>query len=311
MSNKILEYKNNFNKYRENYINNNLVNYLQSDEAFNSFENIVSIFNKTLMKDSFRYIIKFYVGKYKFSNNNINNNFNLPINKYKNTNEDIVNLKKACEMFIYNNINNNNNNNNNILNNIVKSKNIIKIVGLILLETINDIFSYRNWDLNYKELYMITILDELFKDHINGINHKKNANNEIIISNNEHTKNLLISAYFITKKIINDNIGNNGKNDLILKTETLYTHTQDLDLSFLTREHLNMFKHVLNTKRTIYVRILLVLSEFLLNEQNIINKQWVNDKLTFNTVKDLTQSLKNIMIEIIIIYTGNSIKNYF
>ena len=90
--------------------------------------------------------------------------------------------------------------------------------------------------------------------------------------------------------------------------QTLQTRTQDLDLSFLNGKQIREFKSVFNTKRTLYLRIFLVLCDYMLKENTILNERWISIHSNISCHEDLKSMLNDMIMELVITITGYGIK---
>ena len=96
--------------------------------------------------------------------------------------------------------------------------------------------------------------------------------------------------------------------DLIYTLSSLVTKAQDLDLSFLeTEQKRNIFK-ILKTKRTLYLRILILLSFEILKSQNFLKEDWLFRKIRFTKHSEFLNVISNPIIEVIIFLTSYRIQ---
>lgn len=109
-----------------------------------------------------------------------------------------------------------------------------------------------------------------------------------ILKDNLGTTNMdsICFSIKIVKKIINEDI---------LVMSSLMCETQNLDISILSSKYIRNILEILNTRRTIYVRILLVLTYEMMNVSDI--PVWILDKLTFSNKKQMISSLTSPSIE--------------
>ena len=167
---------------------------------------------------------------------------------------------------------------------VLSSRLIYKTLGRIIYIIIDDNFRYDSWPLNYGENYMINFLTELIMPQ------KTNLNREIVKS-----------SYFITRYIMKY-ISNNL--NLLLYTETLFTHANSIDISFLTHQQIREFLSVLKTKRRLYLRVFLTIINHMSKYNTIINNRWTKKMVQIYNADDFKEMLSDDVMEIIISITG-------
>lgn len=111
-------------------------------------------------------------------------------------------------------------------------------------------------------------------------------------------------SYFLTTEIINT-----CKNDdTIFCCNSLILETENLDISFLSNQESREILQILNTKRTLYLRILLVLSYEILKINDVFNPMWIAQTLSFDSYDSLVNILTSPLIEILILLTAHRIE---
>jgi len=165
---------------------------------------------------------------------------------------------------------------------------IYKTVCKILKEVIDDVFRYNDWGFNYDELYMINEITQILS-HM------------CPYPDNPHNTQIVSMSYFITKQIMQYD---NNRNNLLNIMDTLSLRTQDLDMSFLTPKQIQNYKSIFKTKRTLYFRIFLVISNYMLHEGTPLNNGWVGLKTEVETPEEFVNFLRDMMTEILVSITG-------
>lgn len=171
-------------------------------------------------------------------------------------------------------------------NKITKSM-VYNAFGNIIYEMINGMFitSMKSATLHsttYKESYLLNFISQVLV----------NKSNELTIS-------ILKSTYYIAGLLAFLN-----KNNILQCMDTTMTQSQDLDIHILTNDQIRNVKEIFNTKKTIYVRILLILSNHMIRENSNIDPIWLKSKTSIKNNKDLIEMFDNIVIETLISLTG-------
>ena len=98
------------------------------------------------------------------------------------------------------------------------------------------------------------------------------------------------------------------KNDDISLLTSLTLNGENLDISFLNTEARRSICQILKTKRTLYLRFLLILTFEMLKIPNTLNSNWMNVLLHFSDRDSFTSILTSPLIETIIFLTYNKMK---
>ena len=147
---------------------------------------------------------------------------------------------------------------------------------------------------NYKTFYLISLV-------------KDNLLPEISIKSNEDPiLSILNFAYFLTSELIS--IDNKSEN-LIYSLTSCILETQNLDISILSKQSIRSLLEILNTKRTIFVRILLILSYELLKNPNILSSNLLIEKIDFQNFSEFVSVMSSPLIEVLVFLTANKIAN--
>ena len=145
--------------------------------------------------------------------------------------------------------------------------------------------AFSSQKMNYGGLYLISLLKEQFKD--------------IPKSNNDE---IYFLSYFLIKEIMID------KRDTTLLT-SLRCHAENLDISFLNFPCRRSMYEILNTKRTLYLRFLLILTLEIVKTPNILRTTWVDAMVHFFNHESFLTLLNAPLIETIIFLTFYSLND--
>ena len=111
-----------------------------------------------------------------------------------------------------------------------------------------------------------------------------------LLKDNLRTKNIdsIVFSIKIVKKLVKEDIS---------VMSSLMCETQNLDISILSTEHIRNILEILKTRRTIYVRILLILTYEMMNISDIL--LWSFNKVSFSNRNEMISSLTSPSIETI------------
>lgn len=161
-------------------------------------------------------------------------------------------------------------------------KNIYEYFASMIRYCIRKKFTYLGFStakMNYGGNYLISLLKEQFKDIPNSDNYE-----------------IFSFSYFLIKEIMID------KRDITLLT-SLTSHAENLDISLLNFSCRRSMYEILNTKRTLYLRFLLILTLEILKTPNILRATWINSTLHFSNHQDFLTLMNAPLIETIIFLT--------
>lgn len=127
----------------------------------------------------------------------------------------------------------------------------------------------------------------------------------IIIPENKQS-DVLTLPYFLTKELMFICREDSKK---IYKNSSLILKTEELDLTILTKKQIGEILNILNTKKTIFVRILLVLAFETLREDDILNELWMHKNIIFGNYEDFISVVTSPLIETLIFITHFQISN--
>ena len=94
----------------------------------------------------------------------------------------------------------------------------------------------------------------------------------------------------------------------IYENRSLMSHCENLDISICTRKQIRELYSILNTKRTIFVRILLVLAFEIIHRKSTVNKSWLNKFVKFKNRKEFLSLMNSPLVEVFLFITSERIK---
>ena len=193
------------------------------------------------------------------------------------------------------------NNNNKYGVKIIEDEEIYKYLYRMIRFCISEVFELEPHKLNHKEFYLMSLLKNVL---VSDVNQPKNVIKDGTKIKIEKDKKIdIISvAYYLTLEIIKKD-----KNISIFELQSLITQTQNLDLSILTPLQIKSILEVLNVKRKIFVRIILILSHEMIKYK--YTKPKIIKTVKFNERKEMVECLSKSVIETVIYLTACKINN--
>jgi hypothetical protein len=141
--------------------------------------------------------------------------------------------------------------------------------------------------IDYNGYYLISLLQEHFKDY-----------SGYIIPHESH-------VFHFSYYLIHEIMSNNKDISLLI---SLISHAENLDISLLDFSSRRSMYEILKTKRTLYLRFLLVLTFEILKAPNISNSHWIGSTIHFSNRESFTTLLTSPLIETIIFCTSYSME---
>lgn len=248
------------------------------------------------------YIVRYYINKYQPSDLEHNILTVDNIKNIDNIDRDSLILSSIFEIYLKKN--------HSSTKLMTSNKLIYKMLGKIIHEVIDDNFSYNDWLLNFDEVYMINMVTEILtfdNNQSNNTDHiKDNTDHDHIKDNTDHIKDIIISSYFVTKRLIY--IIENNDNTILSYMDTIMIHVEDLDITLLTITQIREVMTVMNIKRRLYLRIFLVISNHMIRENSVINSNWVKRKIKIKNMIGFKDALSDDIVELVIAMTGMLLK---
>lgn len=245
-----------------------------TSKSIRTVNKIMNYINNTKLMKSIGYIIRYYINK------NAPNDKDKIISTLDNIeiSRDTIILAYVCEICIRNS---------NPEIKIINSKSLIyKSIGKIINNVTSQIFSYKNWSLNYEEMYLFNLISEFFDDNIK-----------------QNTKEIIKSSYFVTKYLISLD------NEVLYNITSLISHAEDLDLNIFPIKIRREIMNILRTKRTLHLRIFCVISYHMIQEKSMITSEWTESKMKLDNMEEFKECLSNDIIQLIISITGYNISS--
>ena len=113
---------------------------------------------------------------------------------------------------------------------------------------------------------------------------------------------ILYFSYFLVTEIMNFESTNQGA---IYKLSSLMADAELLNISILSKESNREMHKILKTKRTIFVRFLLILTNEILNIEDILEPKWLLNKIKFSNREEFVSVVTSSLVEVIILLTSN------
>ena len=132
----------------------------------------------------------------------------------------------------------------------------------------------------------------------------------IKITNSDETHKFQEFRNFECEEIENQK-KENEKNEItnsIYENRSLISHCENLDISICTRKQIRELYSILGTKRTIFVRILLVLAFEIIHRKSSVNKSWLNKFVKFKNKKEFLSLMSSPLVEVFLFITSERIK---
>lgn len=244
-----------------------------SDKSIETINNIMQYLNTTKMIQPLGYMVEKYLARHlEKVEYQIHTANNITVQR------DSIILAYTCETYIKVHQ----------LDNVITNKKLYKIFGKVIYEIINEFFSYIDWELNFEENHLINLLTEIFPTHLD---------------NNIDIREIVRSGYFFVKHLI---ITIEQNPNLSYFMDSLLVKCQDLNLDFLTNKQKREILSILRTRRTLYLRFLLIIINDMIHEKSTINILWIKRKMRIKNIQMLRDVMENVTIQMIITITGNN-----
>lgn len=175
---------------------------------------------------------------------------------------------------------------------IRKFNNVYTSLSFMIKYTISKKLHLKNNKVDYKTFFLTNIIkDKIFPD--------------LIIKNKDDPfLDVLNISYFLTKEIISFT---DKDIDLIYKNTSLILNAENIDMSICSEKQVMELKSILKTRRTLYVRILLVLSFEISKIENILDSLWVTRSIYFENYEQFISVITSPLIETLIFLTSQKI----
>ena len=197
-----------------------------------------------------------------------------------------------------------------------KINNIYYCVSFMMRYCISKILKY-----THKNDYRIFFLSYIIKEKIlpeHKIENKDDKILEIInlayyltnemvsISKSDETEKF--EEFKIEKDIVERKIDEEVTNS-IYRNRSLISHCENLDIGICDKKQIRELYSILKTRRTIFIRILLVLSFEISRTKGVLSKSWLNKFVKFNSHKEFLLVLNSPLVEVFLFITSERIKS--
>lgn len=172
--------------------------------------------------------------------------------------------------------------------------NVYKWVAFMIKYCIIKLIKLEN-KMTFTDFFLTTLIKEKIMPNI--------LPNNIIKGKDDPITNITNFSYFLTKKLIY--ICKDDSN-IIYKNTSLILDTQNLDISICNQKEINEICDILNTKRTLFVRILLVLT-FQISKIDINNPDWLSKVINFENYNEFVLVISSSLIETLIFLSSLNI----
>ena len=176
---------------------------------------------------------------------------------------------------------------------IKKVNNVYTCLSFMIKYTISKKLDLKNNKVDYKTFYLTNIIkDKIFP-------------NSIIKNKDDPFLDVLNISYFLTKELI---YFTDKDKTLIYKNISLVSNAENIDISICSEKQIMELKSILKTKRTLYIRILLLLSYEISKMDNILDPIWITRNIYFENYKDFISVITSPLVETLIFLTKEKIE---
>jgi len=220
-----------------------------------------------------------HIAKYYIDHNGSNDEYNILTLDVppEDISRDLIILAYLCEIYLKKDLE---------ANTVITDYMIYQSFPRVVSTVINQVYTYQEWMLNYNETYMINLVADITPSSL------------------PNKKDIITCSYYITRQIINLHVHHR----ILDQLDTLYTQAQDIDLSVISSEHRRNIMNILGVKRTLYLRIFLLLTARLIKEKTPLNQHLITVKTQMSNHQQFIVYIRDMIIETLITITGLFIK---
>ena len=174
--------------------------------------------------------------------------------------------------------------------------NVYVCLSFMIKYSINKKLKMENRKIDYKGFFLTSLIKE------------KIASNIIIKDKKDPFLDLLNISYFLTSELISECKDNEN---IVYKNTSLMSHCQNLDISIFTNKQIREICSILNTKRSLYARILLVLSYEILKMNNFLEPDWISKTVNFKNYEQFILLVTSPSTEVLLFLTSRKINKEY
>ena len=197
-----------------------------------------------------------------------------------------------------------------------KNNNVYYCVSFMMKFSITKVLKYTHKN-DYRMFFLSHIIKEkILPEHkienkddkiLEIINLAYYLTNEMVsISKSDETEKF--EEFKIEKDIEEKKVDEEVTNS-IYRNRSLISHCENLDIGICDKKQIRELYSILKTRRTIFVRILLVLSFEISRTKGVLSKSWLNKFVKFNSHKEFLLVLNSPLVEVFLFITSERLKN--
>jgi hypothetical protein len=173
------------------------------------------------------------------------------------------------------------------------NNNVFYCIAFLIKYCISHILKFSSNKIDYRIFFLISVIKEKILP-------------EYVIQNKEDTTlDVLNISYYLTSEMVSLS---ENKPEIIYQNTSLLSNSENLDISICTNKQIREICSVLNTKRTIFARILLVLAFEISKIKNILDPLWIEKATRIENYNDFISLFNSPLIETMIFLTSQRIK---
>lgn len=257
---------------------------LWTGETISTLKKIMAYINETKLMPSIGYLVRQYVLSHdKYSEYRI-----MAIDcDTQDLRKDILILAYICEVYLEKNYEE--------TKLIMTDKLIYRTFGKIISEMIRNTFSYDDWILSFREMYMINLIGEtLSPDYKNQ---------------SDLVPEVVRSSYFSIKYLMSLlNHPKSSEPEILYSMVVLYLRCEELDLSLFTDRQIKDFLDIIGTKRKLFLKIFIVMSNYMIRRKTALGASWLLDITKLSDLNGLKTMMTDPLMEFLLVMSGNIIK---
>lgn len=257
-------------------------NILWSSESITTLSILMENINNNRLMRPIGHIVRYYIDKHQPYYNEYKIRTIDSIDKKIDTNLDktILILAYICEIYLKKSLNSDT---------IITTSMIYLSIGKVIYDVSSELFKYKVTDLSYSETFLINILTEILP-----------------AEKTYRYREIITTSYYIFKYIVK--YIEYSQDSILSFMASSVVRSNEIDINIFTSNQVRDCLNVLKTKRTLYLRLLLSISEYLLHEDIDLIVDLIFNKTNISNQRQFEDMINDMMIEIIITVTGYIIK---